>query len=165
MCAKRRSVVFSLMVTVSVLLVVALAFGNPPVDKKPFKGGASGGTAVDKGSGVTHKEIDQPNMKDFRKLRQRQRVLQSGKDGMLTADMITTAAKTGTDTVLVILVEFGGTDTFTWTKVFQPGIPWGRQTPMNGRGRSGTVRRLSRKPGSLHTRVRSQSDRPSGFSR
>ncbi len=126
MCAKRRSVLFSLMVTVSVLLVVALAFGNPPVDKKQFKGGASGGTAVDKGSGVTHKEIDQPNMKDFRKLRQRQRVLQSGRDGMLTADMITTAAKTGTDTVLVILVEFAGTDTFTWTKGVSTWDPLGQ---------------------------------------
>jgi immune inhibitor A len=116
MSAKRRSVLFSPMVTVGVLLIVALAFGNPPVDKKQVKGAASGGVAVDKGSGVTHKEIDQPNMKDFRKLRQRQRLLQSGKDGMLTGDMFTTAAKIGIDTVLVILVEFAGTDTFTWTK-------------------------------------------------
>ena len=126
MCAKRKSVFFSLMVTIGVLFIVALAFGNPPVDKKQLKGGSSGGVSVDKGAGVTHKEIDQPNMKDFRKLRQRQRLLQSAKDGMLTADMITTAAKTGTDTVLVILVEFGGTDTFTWTKGVSTWDPLGK---------------------------------------
>jgi immune inhibitor A len=147
MSAKRRSVLFSLMVTVSVLLIVALAFGNPPVDKKQFKGGASGGVAVDKGAGVTHKEIDQPNMKDFRKLRQRQRVLQSGRDGMLTADMITTAAKTGTDTVLVILVEFAGTDTFTWTKGVSTWDPLGQANSAEWAGTIGDCSNIAAETG------------------
>src|SRR4030042_6494844 len=112
MSAKHSSVLFSLFVAMGVLLVVALAFANPPVDKKHVKGAASGGVILDEGSGVTHKGIDQPNMKDFRRLRQRQKLLQTGKGEMLTADMAT--PKTGTDMVLVILVEFGGTDTFRW---------------------------------------------------
>lgn len=69
------------------------------------------------------KPIDRPTPRDFQRNQQRLRLLETGEKaaaGQLTL--------TGTDRVLVILVEFAGTDTFTW----QPGDAWdplGRADP------------------------------------
>ncbi|MGV8039205.1 MAG: M6 family metalloprotease domain-containing protein [Thermoanaerobaculaceae bacterium] len=69
------------------------------------------------------KEKDEPNAADYRRMRQRQRALerlyaQLAEDGMAELELGVAAAappQSGTDRVLVILVEFGGSDTFTWT--------------------------------------------------
>jgi len=64
------------------------------------------------------KPIDQPNIKDYLRLRERQRLLEAG----LTAEA-NALQLTGTDRVLVILVEFAGTDVFTWTAPITPTDP------------------------------------------
>jgi immune inhibitor A len=61
------------------------------------------------------KNIDRPNTLDYWRIRERQRLLDAG----LTAEAAA-LAKTGNDRVLVILVEFGGPDVFTW----EPGDTW-----------------------------------------
>jgi len=57
------------------------------------------------------KPIDQPNIKDYLRNRERQRLLEAGQTAEASALELT-----GTDRVLVILVEFAGTDVFTWTQ-------------------------------------------------
>jgi immune inhibitor A len=54
--------------------------------------------------------MDQPNPKDFLRAEQRMQLLKEGKTAEANA-----LGLSGTDRVLVILVEFAGTDTFTWT--------------------------------------------------
>ncbi len=53
---------------------------------------------------------DQPNRKDFLRAQERMRLINAGKDAEAAA-----LAQSGSDRVLVILVEFAGTDVFTWT--------------------------------------------------
>ncbi len=53
---------------------------------------------------------DQPNPKDFLRNQHRMQLIKDGK--YAEADAL---GLSGTDRVLVILVEFAGTDTFTWT--------------------------------------------------
>jgi immune inhibitor A len=64
------------------------------------------------------KLIDQPNLKDYRRLQERMRLLEAGK--MAEANALAT---TGEDRVLVILVEFAGTDMYTWTVPSNPMSP------------------------------------------
>ncbi len=69
------------------------------------------------------KSIDQPNIKDYWRNQERLRLLESGMSAQ--ADNLSLTAD---DRVLVILVEFAGTDTFTWS----PGDEWdplGRADP------------------------------------
>ena len=61
------------------------------------------------------KPKDLPNMQDYRRNRERQRLLEEGKTAEAEA-----LALTSHDKVLVILVEFGGTDVYTWN----PGDTW-----------------------------------------
>ena len=61
------------------------------------------------------KPIDQPNVKDYQRNQERMRLLAEGKDAEAAA-----LSMTADDRVLVILVEFAGTDTFTW----KPGDKW-----------------------------------------
>jgi immune inhibitor A len=61
------------------------------------------------------KRFDWPNANDFLRLRERQRLLDAG----LTAEAAALSTA-GTDRVLIILVEFAGTDVFTWN----PGDQW-----------------------------------------
>ncbi|HPC84125.1 MAG TPA: immune inhibitor A [Thermoanaerobaculaceae bacterium] len=69
------------------------------------------------------KERDEPNAADYRQMRQRHRALErlyaqlteNGTAEVTLGAAATSPSKAGTDRVLVILVEFGGTDTFTWT--------------------------------------------------
>jgi immune inhibitor A len=145
MFAKNSSGFFSLIVTISFLLIVALAFGNPPVDKNNFKGTAYGDVTIDESPWLAHKGIDQPNIKDFRKLRQRQRLLQTGKGELMKAEMA--AGKTGTDTVLVILVEFAGTDTFTWTKGVSTWDPLGKADSNEWAGSVGDCSKIAAETG------------------
>ena len=55
------------------------------------------------------KPIDQPNVKDFQRNQERMRLLKSG--NRAAADALSLTAD---DKVLMILVEYAGTDTFTW---------------------------------------------------
>ena len=77
---------------------------NPPVDRIGQPGNV--------------KPIDQPNPKDLARMRARQRLLEAGQTAEAAA-----LAQTGTDRVLVILVEFAGTDVFTWTAPTNPLTP------------------------------------------
>ncbi|MGD8627099.1 MAG: hypothetical protein PVJ34_21365, partial [Anaerolineae bacterium] len=61
------------------------------------------------------KPIDQPNPKDYARNQQRLRLLEAGQLAEANALDLT-----GTDRVLVVLVEFAGTDVFTWN----PGDAW-----------------------------------------
>ena len=106
------------------LLFVFSASANPPApgDKvysgpvKPVDGVAPGKT--------TAKPIDQPNLKDYWRNQQRQRMLEAGQ--VAEANSL---ALTGSDRVLVVLVEFAGTDTFTWTQGTSQWDPYGRSDP------------------------------------
>jgi len=55
------------------------------------------------------KSPDQPNIKDYLRNRKRQELLEAGQTAKANA-----LSLTANDRVLVILVEFAGTDTFTW---------------------------------------------------
>ena len=61
------------------------------------------------------KPLDQPNFKDYQRNQERMRLLEAGQIAEASALDLT-----GTDRVLVILVEFAGTDTLTWN----PGDIW-----------------------------------------
>ena len=67
---------------------------------------------------VFGKPIDQPNPIDKARMMERQRLLEAGQTAEAAA-----LAQTGTDRVLVILVEFSGTDVFTWTAPITPTDP------------------------------------------
>ena len=62
--------------------------------------------------------IDEPDPEAEARLLQRERLLNAGQ----TAEAASLAI-TGTDRILVILVEFAGTDVFTWTAPITPSIP------------------------------------------
>jgi immune inhibitor A len=61
------------------------------------------------------KPKDMPNPFEYKRLRKREQLLMEGRTAEAAA-----LAKTGSDRILVILVEFGGTDTATWN----PGDTW-----------------------------------------
>lgn len=102
------------------------------------------------GGGFTAKaDRDQPNPDDGRRIQERQRLLRElrqfgTKPGPPNAaaaarqtdltSRIHRLAKTGTDRVLVILVEFNGTNTFTWTPGVSTWDPFGiaEQTEYDG---------------------------------
>ena len=70
------------------------------------------------------KPIDQPNPLDKARMMERQRMLEAGQ----TAEAAS-LAQTGTDRVLVVLVEFAGTDVFTWTQGVSTWDPKGIADP------------------------------------
>jgi len=95
--------------TVLALLVSVLPIGlaaQPPMpEDKPIQLAKQG----------SFKPTDAPNPIDYRRLRQREQLLMQGRTAEAAA-----LAKTGEDKVLVLLVEFAGTDTATWN----PGDVW-----------------------------------------
>ena len=93
---------------------MAVGIGAPPVDSAP--GAVKPGTSV--------KPIDQPNIKDKQRMMERQRLLEAGQTAEAAA-----LAQTGTDRVLVVLVEFAGTDVFTWTQGVSTWDPLGIADP------------------------------------
>jgi immune inhibitor A len=70
------------------------------------------------------KPVDQPNPRDYWRNMQRQRLLEAGQTAEANALVLT-----GTDRVLVILVEFAGTDVFTWTAGVSTWDPLGIADP------------------------------------
>lgn len=93
--------------------------GNLP--EKPAQGSRLV-TSVDQGGPPTLEgtkiPLDWPNPLERQRIQERLRLRQSG--NTLQADLL---AKTGTDRLLVILVDFGGTDILTWTAPITPGDP------------------------------------------
>ena len=77
------------------------------------------------------KPIDQPNIKEVEKIRERERAIANGTYVDLQADGVVT------DRVLVILVEFAGTDTFTWTQGTSTWDPLGKADPAEYTGTVG----------------------------
>lgn len=96
------------------LLSATLAGANPPAPGDPVT--AAAGSAIDRLSTPdAPAPIDLPDLTQFSRNRARQRLLDNGQ--YLEAQALTVAGETR---ALVVLVEFGGTDTFTW----QPGDAW-----------------------------------------
>jgi immune inhibitor A len=118
------------------LLAALPAGANPPAPEDPVSGNPPVDVTVGLPAAVPSKAIDQPNPKDYMRLQARQRLLEAGQTAEAAA-----LAQTGTDRVLVILVEFAGTDTFTW----HPGDTWdplGRADPNEYTGTAGDCSRI-----------------------
>jgi immune inhibitor A len=112
-------------VSIAVLLSILMsltAAANPAAPGNPFVGPvrpndtqvaepAAGPT----GRAAAVKPLDQPNFKDYQRNQERMRLSEAGQAAEASALDLT-----GTDRVLVILVEFAGTDTLTWN----PGDVW-----------------------------------------
>jgi len=98
----------------AVLMIVALLVAVIPaaVAAKPPEPEADEFTPV---QSKQFKPIDEPNPIDYKRLQQREDLLLQGRSAEAAA-----LAKTGSDKILVILVEFAGTDTVTWN----PGDIW-----------------------------------------
>lgn len=120
------------------LILFLISFVSPGLARSPAEKGPTFGQSFDR----IRKAIDQPNPKDYLKLRQRQKILEKlnnqlmrGGTGLLTLSevevlqMAEALAKKGEDRVLVILVEFGGPDTFTWIPGISTGDPYGKADP------------------------------------
>ena len=89
----------------------------------------------------TRKPIDQPNPKDWKKARARQEMLekqirQLRSRGTVDADVEEALRQKEpvTDRVLVILVEFAGTDTMTWDPADSAWDPYGKLDPAEDTG-------------------------------
>ena len=115
------------LVILSMLLAVlpASALANPPYPDEPAVSvpapapdqPALGPAAARK---AAVKPLDQPNIKDYLRNRERQRQAEAGLAPQ--ADVMLS----GSDRVLVILVEFAGTDVFTWTQGISTWDPIGK---------------------------------------
>jgi len=103
------------MTVVIVLAMVVPVMASPPFPEPEAEAGAipaknTGYPLAARQLPSFGKTIDQPNAKDYLRIRERQRLLKAGQTAEANA-----LALSGTDRVLVILVEFAGTDVFTWT--------------------------------------------------
>jgi len=133
---------------VATVLLVLPAAANPPApDDEPRP------TVIDAGDRLTGKPWgDQPNPLDAARLIRRKYMLEANRTA--EAD---TLALTGSDRALVILVEFAGTDVFTWTAGVSTWDPIGKSSTneavKDGDGNviRGTALRSSRRPGRLPT--------------
>ncbi len=124
----RKRLSIFLPIVVAVLMVLTMA--TPALATPPFPDGEEAAVTLqqlgeaDQGPAARRaKPKDQPNMKDYLRARQRQELLAAGKTAEANALQLE-----GTDRVLMILVEFAGTDVFTWN----PGDTWdpyGRADP------------------------------------
>ena len=113
-----------LLMVLSMLLTLApAALASPPYPEGSVTVQPPEDVGVKPGARMP-KSIDQPNIKDYLRNRERQRLLEAG----LTAEA-SALGLAGTDRVLVILVEFAGTDTFTWEAGVSTWDPLGRADP------------------------------------
>ncbi len=125
--------------SMTLAMLPAAALANPPYPGDPVvtvpepaperlaKGPAAAIKAV--------KPLDQPNLLDYKRLRERQRLLETAQGGQSAqADALSLS---GTDRVLVILVEFAGTDVFTWTQGVSTWDPIGKADPAESTGVAG----------------------------
>ena len=96
-------------------LVPAVALANPPFPTPEPKPGVLPPIDPTAVKTLKFKPVDQPNVRDYQRNQARQRLLEAGdtaRAGIL--------GLSGNDRVLVILVEFAGTDTFTWNAPTNP---------------------------------------------
>jgi len=110
----RKSLLTLLPIVTAVAML--LIMDSPALANPPFPDGNERPVAVpapqDVGPRPTvrrPKPIDQPNLKDYLRNRKRQELMEAGQTAEAKALELV-----GTDRVLVILVEFAGTDVFTW---------------------------------------------------
>ena len=94
---------------IAAMISIAPVSANPPAPEggpapQPSTDLVPGGA-----TGADTKPIDQPNPLDYWRFKERQRLMDEGRYAEAAA-----LAQTGTDRVLVVLVEFEGTDVFTW---------------------------------------------------
>jgi immune inhibitor A len=82
---------------------------------------------------AVEKRIDQPNTKDYQRNLYRASLIRQPNAAAEAAAL----AKTGTDKVLVVLVEFAGEDTFTWEKGVSDWDPLNRADPNETTGTIG----------------------------
>ena len=118
-----------LMTVVIVLAMVVPVMASPPFPEPEAEAGAipakvTGYPLAARRPLSFNKTIDQPNAKDYLRIRERQRLLKAGQTAEANA-----LALSGTDRVLVILVEFAGTDVFTWTAGVSTWDPLGIADP------------------------------------
>ena len=120
----------------AVLVFGVLAFSRHAAAVRPEATAAGAKVAAGQGSGALPavKPVDEPNPRDRQRVWQRRRLLdelqRTGAGDRLRVSTLGAAAEAlaaaGRDRVLVILVEFGGTDTFTWTKGASTWDPLGK---------------------------------------
>ena len=110
----RLMLIVSIALLLSTLLSLTAA-ANPAAPGNDFIGPQRPDAQVGKPAAGAIKPIDQPNLKDYQRNQERMRLLEAGQTAEASA-----LALTGSDRVLVLLVEFAGTDTLTW----KPGDKW-----------------------------------------
>jgi|GEM_PF-321371 len=124
-----KRLVTLLPILAAVLMVLTMA--TPALANPPYPEDGKAPVTVQPPEDVTRgpavrgaKPIDQPNLKDYLRNRQRQELMEAGQTAEAKALDLT-----GTDRVLVILVEFAGTDVFTWEAGVSTWDPYGRADP------------------------------------
>ncbi len=128
MKGRKVSMALTAPILLALLMLALLLLGltSPPAMAKPPAPGDVRVPAV-----RPIKPIDRPNPLDHQRNMNRQHLMEAGKTAQADA-----LALTGSDRVLVILVEFAGTDVFTWT----PGSTWdplGKANPNEDAGIDG----------------------------
>jgi immune inhibitor A len=107
-------VVLSVVALLIFLAALLPASASPPAPKTAERVG-QGEEIQPRPAAKLFKPKDEPNPIDYQRLREREKLLLAGKEAEAAA-----LAKTGKDELLVILVEFAGTDVATWN----PGDEW-----------------------------------------
>jgi immune inhibitor A len=115
---RRRTRVAALALPMAIAVLMLLILAIPALANPPAPGGNQPPTTIhyegDKPYAAREvrpaKATDRPNPEDYLRNQQRQRLLEAGETSLASS-----LALSGTDRVLVILVEFAGTDVFTWT--------------------------------------------------
>ena len=118
----RNKTLTIVMAVIMVLTMIAPALAHPPYPE----GDEPSITVQPEDIGLPYaarpsrpaKPIDQPNRKDYLRIQERQRLLEAGETALASSLVLS-----GTDRILVILVEFAGTDVFTWTAPITPTDP------------------------------------------
>lgn len=119
---------FQKILNLLVIAVLLAGFSAAPAKAQPIetdpldKAGLVDDVLVAKPRAV--KPLDQPNMKDYLRLREYQRLVEAGQQAQANA-----LAQTGTDRVLVVLADFAGTDVLTWTEGQSDWDPYGHIDP------------------------------------
>jgi len=115
---KRKTLAIVMALTM-VLTMVAPALASPPYPEEPEPPiRPQGVQPFDARPFRSAKRSDQPNPKDYLRNLEHQRLLEAGQTAEAEA-----LALSGSDRVLVILVEFAGSDVITWTAPITPTDP------------------------------------------
>ena len=120
-----RKILFTMLPIVGAL-TMALITASPAMANPPFPDGNERPVVMSQGAGPRPavrqlQPVDQPNPEDYLRNRRRQQLMEAGRTAEANALRLT-----GTDRVLVILVEFAGTDVFTWEAGVSTWDPYGR---------------------------------------